>query len=56
MNVNFLIPHFAISRYFVKCVFLTIGSSDCKGLPQIYLELIGAYKKRFMPQNGQFTV
>ena len=32
--------------------FLTIGSSDGEGLSQIYLELVDAYKKLFMPQDG----
>ena len=52
MNVNIQIPHFEISRYFVKCdFFLTMGPSDGEGLSQLYLELADAYKKRFMPQN-----
>ena len=33
-----------------------MGSSDGEGLSHLYLELIDAYKKRFMPQNGQVTV
>ena len=36
--------------------FFNHGSSDGKGLSQLYLELVDTYKKRFMPQNGQFTV
>ena len=36
--------------------FLPIGSSDRKGLLQLYLELVDAYKKRFIPQNGQAAV
>ena len=56
MNVNIRISRFEISRYFVKCVFLTMGSSDGEGLSQLYLELVDAYKKRFMPQNGQTAV
>ena len=35
-------------------VFLsTMGTSDGEGLSQLYLELVNAYEKRFMPQNGQ---
>ena len=30
-----------------------MGPSDGEGLSQLYLELADAYKKRFMPQNGQ---
>ena len=56
MNVNIRILRFEISRYFVKCVFLTMRSSDGEGLSQLYLELVDAYKKRFMPQNGQVAV
>ena len=33
-----------------------MGSSDGEGLSQLYLELVDAYKKRFMPQNGQVIV
>ena len=33
-----------------------MGSSDGEGLSQLYLELVDAYKKRFMPQNGQTAV
>ena len=33
--------------------FLTMGSSDGEGFSQLYLELVDAYKKRFMPRNGQ---
>ena len=33
-----------------------MGSSDGEGLPQLYLELFDAYKKRFMPQNWQIAV
>ena len=29
------------------------GSSDGEELSELYLELVDAYKKRFMPQNGQ---
>ena len=35
---------------------LTMKSSDGAGLSQLYLELVDAYKKRFVPQNGQATV
>ena len=48
---NIQISSFEISRYFVKRVFLTRGSSDGEGLSQLYLELADAYKKRFMPQK-----
>ena len=50
------ISRLEISSYFVKCVFLTMGSSDGEGLSQVYLELVDAYNKKFMPQNGQVTV
>ena len=33
-----------------------MGCSDSEGLSQLYLELVDAYKKRFMPQNGQVAV
>ena len=33
-----------------------MGSSDGEGLSQPILGLIDAYKKRFMPQNGQVVV
>ena len=33
-----------------------MGSLDCEGLSQLYLKLVDAYKKRFMPQNGQVAV
>ena len=33
-----------------------MGSSHGEGLSQLYFELVGAYKKRFMPQNGQVAV
>ena len=33
-----------------------MGSSDGEGLPQLYLELVDAYKKRFMPENGQVAI
>ena len=56
MNVNIRISRFEISRYFVKCVFLTMGSSDGEGLSQLYLELVDAYRKIFIPQNGQGAV
>ena len=38
------------------CFFLTVGSSDGEGLSQLYLELVDAYNKRIMPQNGQVAV
>ena len=38
------------------CFFLTMVSSGGEGLSQLYLELVDAYKKRFMPQNGQVAV
>ena len=56
MNVNIQISRFEISKYFVKCDFLTMGSSDGEGLSQLYLELVDASKKRFMSQNGQIIV
>ena len=37
-------------------IFLTMGSSDDEGLSQLYLELVDAYKKRFMPLNGLVPV
>ena len=42
MNVNIRISRFEISRYFVRC------DLDDERLPQLYLELFDAYKKRFM--------
>ena len=33
-----------------------MGSSDGERLSQLYLELVGAYKKRFTPQNEQVAV
>ena len=33
-----------------------MGSSDVEGLSQLYLELVDAYKKIFIPQNGQVAV
>ena len=33
-----------------------MGSSDGEGLSKLYLEFVDAYKKRFMPQNGQVAV
>ena len=33
-----------------------MASLDGEGLSQLYLELVDAYKKRFMPQNGQVIV
>ena len=48
--------NFTELRYFVKCFFLTMGSSDGEGLSQLYLQLLDAYKKRFTPQNGQVTI
>ena len=56
MNVNIRTSHFEISRYFVTCVFLTMGSSDGEGLSQLYLEFVDAYKKRFMSQNEQVAI
>ena len=47
---------FKISRYFFECSLLTMSSSDGEGLSQLFLELVHAYKKRFMPQNGQVAV
>ena len=57
MNIKYVrFSRFEISRYFVKCIFLTMGSSHCEGLSPPYLELVDAYKKRFMPQNGQVAI
>ena len=59
MNVNLRISRFEISRHFVKCAFLSMGSLDVEGLSQLYLlylELVEAFKKKCMPQNGQVTV
>ena len=53
MNVNIWIARFKISRCFVKWNLLTMVSPDGEGLSQLYLEFVDAYKKRFMPQNGQ---
>ena len=54
MNVNIRIARFETSRYFVKFVFLIMGSSNDEGLSQLYLELVDAY--RFMRLNGQIVV
>ena len=40
MNVNIRISPLEISRNFLKCFFLTMGSSDGEGLSQPYLELV----------------
>ena len=57
MNVNIQTPRFEVSRYFVKIyIFLTMGSPDGERLSQLYLELADAYKKRFMPKNGQVAL
>ena len=56
MNVNIRISRFGILRYFVKCVFLTMRCSNGEGLSELYLELVYAYTKRFMPYNGQVAV
>ena len=51
---NFMFWNFKI---FCKVwFFLAMGFSDGEGLSQLYLELVEAYKKRFMPQNGQTAV
>ena len=44
------------SKIFCKKQFFNMGSSDCEGLSQLHLELVDAYKKRFMLQNGQVAV
>ena len=46
-NVNIRISPFKILRYFAKCVFSTMGSSNGEGLsqPQLYLEPLDASKK-----------
>ena len=36
--------------------FLIMGSLDGEGLSQLYLELLDAYQKRIMPQNGRVVV
>ena len=57
MNVNIRTSRLEISRYFVSVIFfLTMESTDGERLLQLYLELADAYKKRFMPQNGQAAV
>ena len=33
-----------------------MGSSDGERLSQLYLELVDAYRKKFIPQNGQVAV
>ena len=43
MNINIRISCFEILRYFIKCVFLTMGSSDGEGLSQLYLQLVDTY-------------
>ena len=35
---------------------MTLGSSDGEGLSQLYLELVNAYKKRFIPQNENYRI
>ena len=40
----------------INVILLTMGSSNGEGLSQLHLELVGAYKKRLMPQNGQVAV
>ena len=50
---NFTFWNFKI---FCEVVFLTMGSSDGEGLSQLHLELVDAYYKKFMPQNGQVAV
>ena len=51
---NFTFWNFKI---FCKVLFfLTMGSSDGEGLSQLYLELVDAYKKRFIPHDGQGVV
>ena len=56
MNVNIRISCFETSRYFVKFAFLIMGFSNGEGLSQLYLELVDAYKERFMSKNGQVVV
>ena len=50
---NFTFWNFKI---FCKVFFLTMGSSDGEGLSNLYLELVDAYKKWFIPQNGQVAL
>ena len=33
-----------------------MASSDGEGLSRLYLKLVDAYKKRFMPENGRVAV
>ena len=37
-------------------ILFNYGVLDGEGLSQLYLELVEAYKKRFIPQNGQVAV
>ena len=46
MNANIRILTFEISKYFIMCVFLTMGFSDSERLSQLYLELVDAYTKK----------
>ena len=56
MNTNIRISRFEISKHFVSGIFLTMEFSDDEGLLQLYLELVDANKKRFMPKNGQVAI
>ena len=48
--------HIWNSKIFSILCFFNHGSSDGEGLSQQYLQLVNAYKKRFMSQNGQVAV
>ena len=50
MNVNIRASRFENSTYFAKF------DLDGERLPQLYLELVDAYKKRCIPQNGHVVV
>ena len=43
-------------KIFCKVCFSNHGLSDCQELSQLYLQLVDAYKKRSVPQNGQVVV
>ena len=45
MKLNIRISRFEISRYFVKCDFLTMGFSDGEGLSQLIYSLLMLIRK-----------
>ena len=51
---NFTFWNFKL--FFKVCFFITMGSSNAEGLSQLYLELVDAYTKRFIPYNEQVAV